>query len=124
MKNIFDIAIIGAGLNGICIAENLDKKKFRICLIETGGVDNLSNLHNYIIKGHPEGIKTVNDYKFGGGHNVWHGLLARLDLDQIDENIWCESSEKMGEYYDQAEEYLGLSQSIKKDNEKKEKPKI
>jgi len=118
MNKIYDIAIIGAGINGICIAKNLDKNKYQICLIETGGVENLSNLHDYKITGHPEGIKTVNDYKFGGGHNVWHGLLARLSSDEIDENIWCETPEKMDQYYDQAEHYLGLDQKVKKENER------
>lgn len=115
--NLYDVVIIGAGINGICIAENLNEN-YKICIIETGNLTDPSNLSDYKITGHPEGIRTINDYKFGGGHNVWHGLLARLDYDEAGNGEWGESAENMKKYYDLAENYLGLDNEKKKNNEK------
>ena len=109
-QNYFDIIIIGAGITGIFAAETLNKKKFRICLIESGNEKKESSLFNYKAVGHPEGIRTVANYKFGGGHNVWHGLLGRLTKnDMINSKYW---PKKLINAYDFVENYLGLKKSL------------
>lgn len=113
-NTIFDIAIIGSGLCGICIADGIDTKKYKVCLIESGGYDESSNLHDYQKEGNPEGIQTISSYQFGGGHNVWHGLLAKMDASEIDENLWNINAKEFEKYNELAEKYLGLDSQLKK----------
>jgi hypothetical protein len=112
---MYDILVVGSGIVGIHIAEALVNQGLSIGLIEAGEMDGCIHDMNYIETGTPEKIKVSNAYSFGGGHNVWHGLLARMSDAEIqkDKNIWGIGLNEFNEYYDLAEEYFGLSISDK-----------
>ncbi len=110
---MFDITIIGAGITGIFLAESFKGKNLKICLLEVGDINNCNYNMNYQHIGSHEGIKVVSNYNFGGGHNVWHGLLGRLENEEIDEREWGVSPEEFSRNYDIAESYFGLNSKNK-----------
>jgi hypothetical protein len=114
---MYDVTIIGAGIVGTYIAKELGTKtNLKICLIEAGNLNYSNNNLNYHESGKKEFIKITNSYKFGGGHNVWHGLLARLNDQEIenDLNLWNIDRQDFNKYFDNAEKYFGLNKRSKK----------
>jgi len=112
-----DIVVVGAGIVGLHIVEALSSQGLNIGLIEAGEISGCKNDMNYIETDKLEKIRVVNSYGFGGGHNVWHGLLARQNDSEIEQNEdkWNISLKKFKEYYDSAEQYFGLSQNEKEE---------
>jgi UDP-galactopyranose mutase len=110
---MYDILIVGSGIIGTFIAEKLMTQDLRIGLIEAGNMEGCLYDMKYVETGQKEKIKIVNAYQFGGGHNVWHGLLARQSNSEIEESekFWGLTKEEFSNYYDSAEEYLGLKPS-------------
>ena len=78
-----DVCIVGAGAAGITIARELIGKPFRICLIESGGLEpdqETQSLYQGEIVGFPYyPLDLIRTRYFGGTTNYWAGVCRPLD---------------------------------------------
>jgi choline dehydrogenase-like flavoprotein len=115
-----DIAIIGAGMAGICLAREFADSSLSICVLESGGEkpDKLTNSLNSgiaTVYGPDGSEKSIDHYLhesreryFGGTGNAWGGKCAYFDKHDFAERSWINHSgwpisfEDMGPFYDRA----------------------
>ena len=113
-----DICIMGAGAAGITIARELLDKPFKVCLLESGGVDfeeeiqQLAAGHNV---GHRYPDPTASRLRMlGGSTNHWEGNCSPLDAIDFERRPWVEHSgwpfgrDTLDPYYEQAQRYCQL----------------
>ena len=78
-----DVCIVGAGAAGITIARELTGKPFRVCLIESGGLESdldTQSLYQGEIVGFPYyPLDLIRLRYFGGTTNHWAGACRPLD---------------------------------------------
>ena len=104
----YDFCIIGAGISGIIMADQLSNK-FNIAIIESGDFSlnsKAQELNELIVSGYPirENYQSrVRQY--GGACNLWPGrslILNDIDLQQrdwVDGSGWTISSDELNQYY-------------------------
>lgn len=113
-----DICVIGAGAAGISIAREFVGSGFRVCLVESGGLeyeDGTQRLYEGESIGLPQyGISIGRLRFFGGTTNHWGGRCARLDELDFAERPWVPDSGwpidrgTLAPYYRRARELCGL----------------
>ena len=107
-----DVCIVGAGAAGITIARELIGKPFRICLIESGGLEpdqETQSLYQGEIVGFPYyPLDLIRLRYFGGTTNHWAGACRPLDeIDfvarpEIPHSGWPFNKSQLDSYYQRA----------------------
>ena len=91
-----DLAIIGAGAAGITLARALAGAPFRICLIESGGLEpeeDIQALAGGESVGVPYGpLEATRLRQFGGSTGHWGGWCRPLDALDFERRDWVEQS--------------------------------
>ncbi len=91
-----EICIIGAGAAGITIARELRDKPYRICLLESGGLDfdaDTQSLYQGKNVGLPyENLDTARLRYFGGTTNHWGGHCRPLQPIDFEKRSWVPHS--------------------------------
>lgn len=113
-----DICIIGAGAAGISIAREFVRTRFRICLVESGGLDyedDTQRLYEGENIGLTQyGMNTGRLRFFGGTTNHWGGRCTPLDELDFAERPWVPNSGwpidggALDPYYHRARDLCGL----------------
>ena len=108
----YDVCIIGAGPAGITLALAFDKTRFRVCLLEAGGMQPsvLDDEHPYqgINIGRPYDMARTRLRFFGGTSNHWGGWCRPLDdidfmaRDYIPLSGWPIRRQNLLPYYENA----------------------
>ena len=108
----YDVCIIGAGPAGISLALAFDKTRFRVCLLEAGGMHPpvLDDEHPYqgINIGRPYDMVRTRLRFFGGTSNHWGGWCRPLDdvdfmaRDYIPLSGWPMRRQDLLPYYEKA----------------------
>lgn len=113
----FDICIIGAGAAGLSLARNLDRRAFRICLLESGRPNpsrEAQSLNDADCIGLDYDLAESRCRALGGTLHTWQGTIAPLDpidfeaRDWISHSGWPLSTEVMRAAYDDAYSVLGV----------------
>ncbi|HMJ13184.1 MAG TPA: NAD(P)-binding protein, partial [Polyangiaceae bacterium] len=92
-----DICVIGSGAAGITLAQQLDRSKLRVLVLEAGGLeqDPATEAECFEIDhlGTPYGnpIATRGRW-FGGSTNLWFGRIAMLDPIDLETRPWLKHS--------------------------------
>jgi len=121
-----DIAIIGAGMAGICLARELAHTDLSVCVLESGGekpdavTDSLNN-GTATVYGPDGGNKSIDDYLhesraryYGGTGNEWGGKCAYFDVHDFSARAWIPYSgwpftyDCIEPYYDRACQLLRI----------------
>ncbi len=120
-----DICIIGAGAAGITLARSLLNTGFKVCLLETGGLD-----HDTRINDLGSGENLGHEYYdivdsrlrfFGGTTNIWGGRCVPMDPEDFEAKSWVPHSgwpigyADLEEHYRFAHEQLELGPPISKE---------
>ncbi|MGW8227268.1 MAG: GMC oxidoreductase [Gammaproteobacteria bacterium] len=115
-----DICVIGAGAVGITLAREWIGKKFRVCLLESGGLDFDLDTQQLAST-----VNTGRDYPFlpgsrlryfGGSTNHWGGHCLPIReyvferRDWIPYSGWPFSRKDLDPYYQRAHEIIGLGE--------------
>lgn len=91
-----DLCIIGAGPAGIAIARELAGTRFRVCLLESGGLTadrETQDLYRGRLVGHPYfRLDDCRVRRFGGGTNRWGGWVRPMDAIDFEERPWVPNS--------------------------------
>ena len=92
----YDICIIGAGAAGITLAREFIGQEFRVCLLESGGLE-FDAATQSLYKGKNTGpVKIELDEErmryFGGTTNLWGGCCRPLDEEDFEERDWVPNS--------------------------------
>ena len=113
-----EICIIGAGIAGITLARELRNQPYRICLLESGGLEadeRTQSLYEGRISGQPMKALTESRLRyFGGSGNHWTGLCRPLDADDFKTRPWIPYSgwpityAELDPYYARAHQALRL----------------
>jgi choline dehydrogenase-like flavoprotein len=114
-----DICIVGAGAAGITVARNLLHTGREILLLESGGKDHESQMHE-LAEGESVGFPyyplTESRLRFFGGTTaVWGGRSAQLDEIDFQTRSWVEHSgwpfekDQLRTYYRDAQKSLDLT---------------
>ena len=116
-----EVCIIGAGPAGLTLAQEFLGKDFRVCLLETGGLepdDEIQSLSSGEVVGDYTGLEVSRRRQVGGMSNEWTIELSEIErgvrytpLDEIDfeqrDGIpysgWCLSRETLEPYYQRAQ---------------------
>ena len=108
-----DVCIVGAGAAGITIARELAGKPFRICLIESGGLEpdqETQSLYQGEIVGFPYyPLDLIRLRYFGGTTNHWAGACRPLDeIDfearpEVPHSGWPFNKSQLDPYYQRAQ---------------------
>jgi choline dehydrogenase-like flavoprotein len=113
-----EVCIIGAGVAGITLARELRNESYRVCLLESGGLnadEQTQSLYDGRISGQP--IKALTESRlryFGGSGNHWAGLCRPLDVDDFEARPWIPFSgwpithAEIDPYYSRAHDALRL----------------
>ncbi len=115
-----DIAVIGGGMAGICIARELRDAEMSVCIFESGGEEQDAET-NELSKGsaniHSETgkVRVIDDYVhesrrryLGGTGNAWGGKCAEFEMFDFAERNWIAGSgwpidfSTIRPYYDRA----------------------
>ena len=93
LKNKFDIIIIGAGLSGLYLANELKNTQKKILIIDRGNEDKNYNVENRIKNIGINHLSSQNQNNFVlGGHSVnWGGQLAEFERIDFEKNFWGSS---------------------------------
>jgi choline dehydrogenase-like flavoprotein len=87
-----DVCIVGAGAAGITLAREFIGQPFRVCLLESGGLEfdeDTQSLYRGQIIGHPYvPLDMVRLRYFGGTTNVWEGWCRPLDEIDFETRDW------------------------------------
>ena len=117
----YDIAIIGAGAAGITIAEELNNKKIRVGLIESGDFE--FDTETYALNsgqsiGNNYNVQSTRQRFFGGTTNHWGGWCSPMDSYDFEKKSWVALSgwpityNDLLPYYKRAQPYLDLTDFI------------
>jgi len=118
LDNKPSICIVGSGPGGAISAIELARSGlFRVILVDLDKItdasedsDNISKLLSTINTGYPFGQEVTRGFGFGGGSQLWHGVLTKLD-DQdwslLDSILNKPLSEEIKIYYTKLEKYFG-----------------
>lgn len=91
-----DLCLIGAGAAGIAIAREFLGSKFKVCLVESGGLDldpTTQKLNETEDSGLPRKPHTETRQRiFGGATNHWTGLCGLLSDHDFDPHPWIPDS--------------------------------
>lgn len=91
----FDLCVIGAGPAGITITNELRGSGLKICLVESGGLQEESSTHALFdgeSVGHPMSLELGRHRVFGGAATRWGGRSAMLDPIDLQRRDWVENS--------------------------------
>ncbi len=113
-----DVCVVGAGAAGIAIALRLDKAPFRVCLIESGGLE-FDQAVQSLYEGESVGRETASPMGcrlryFGGTTNHWQGWCAPFEAndfevrDWVPHSGWPISKKDLDPYYAAAQQILEL----------------
>lgn len=113
-----DLCIVGGGVAGIAIARELAGQGFRICLLESGGVDPEPETQA-LYRGENVGIPNFPLHGsrlryLGGSSNHWEGWcgpLAEIDFEErpwIARSGWPFTRAELAPWYARANDWLGL----------------
>lgn len=121
-----DIAIVGGGMAGLCLAKEFANTNAKICIFESGDLEaneqvqslykgngNFVGPDNYI-RPFEEYIHNSRDRYWGGTGNSWGGKCAELEVADFEERKWIEYSGwpfshlDLQLFYDRACYYLRL----------------
>lgn len=106
-----DICIIGAGAAGITLSLKFLDQKYKVCLLESGGLDldpKTQSLYNGENIGLPYPLNETRLRYFGGTTNHWGGqcqTLAKIDFknrDWIPDSGWPFGKPELDVYYKEA----------------------
>ena len=107
-KDLFDFCIVGAGIAGLILADQLCDR-FNIAIIESGDFnvnDKAQELNETILSGHPVRNHLQNRIRqYGGSCNVWAGrslVLNNIDFrfrPWVDNSGWPFSEGELQQYY-------------------------
>ncbi|MEL7175340.1 MAG: FAD-dependent oxidoreductase [Pseudomonadota bacterium] len=109
----FDVAVVGAGTVGLCLATALRRKGVSVIVLEAGGAsaNTTSNVDTAVSAGHPhEGTDLGRASGLGGTSALWAGQLVEfdpLDLRRHD-RPWPINYEILQPWYNEAYAFLGL----------------
>jgi choline dehydrogenase-like flavoprotein len=113
----YDFCIIGAGIAGLILADQLSHK-FNIAIVESGGFSinkKSQELNDLIVSGYP--IRKYHQSRirqYGGTCNIWAGrslILNSIDLQHrewIENSGWPISQSELHKYYDLLPKEYGL----------------
>ncbi len=91
-----EVCIVGAGAVGITLARELAGYRFRVCLLESGGLEfdrETQELNKGEVVGQPYFPLEVTRMRyFGGTTNVWSGVCEPLDAIDFEERGWIPHS--------------------------------
>jgi choline dehydrogenase-like flavoprotein len=90
-----DICVVGAGASGIAIANELRGSGLRVCLAESGGLQeepDTQALYRGENAGHPMALDEGRFRVFGGSTTRWGGRSATLDPIDFEERPWVKQS--------------------------------
>ena len=114
----FDFCIIGAGIAGIILADQLSRE-FKIVLVESGDFhfdDKLQKLNELSISGLPiRENKLSRVRQFGGACNLWAGRCLKLDSIDFERRDWIANSgwpiqhEDISKHYQKLNEEYGMA---------------
>ncbi len=110
-----DYCIIGSGIGASTLAYRLADQKKRFIIIEAGGINSTDRLVlPYENTGREFGLRRTHEHRIGGTSNLWHGVLAPLDLEDFQSHPWIPHSgwpidyQDLYPYYQLASKLLGL----------------
>jgi choline dehydrogenase-like flavoprotein len=113
-----DICIVGAGAAGITLALELEKSRFRVTLLESGGVEALEDadqLNDLEIAGHPLNVKApIRRRALGGTTIATYGRSVLLDPIEFESRPWVSPKgwpielNQLRRWYPQAADILAL----------------
>ncbi len=86
-----DVCIIGAGAAGITLAKEFTTQSFRVCLLESGGLEpdkKTQSLYEGENVGLKYSIKNTRFRFFGGSTNYWTGMCSPLDENTFEYRPW------------------------------------
>jgi hypothetical protein len=118
LDNKPSVCIVGSGPGGAIAAIELARSGlFRVIVVDLDKITdisedsrNISKLLSAINTGYPFGQEITRGFGFGGGSQLWHGVLTKLD-DQdwslLDSRVNKPLSEEVKIYYDKLEKYFG-----------------
>jgi choline dehydrogenase-like flavoprotein len=91
-----DVCIVGAGAAGITLARELSRAPFRVCLVESGGLQ-FDPQTQALYRGESVGIPyhpldTSRLRYFGGTTNAWAGVCRPLDEIDFESRSWIADS--------------------------------
>ena len=91
-----DICIIGAGAAGLTLAREFSGQEFRVCLLESGGLE-FDAATQSLYQGKNAGplqieLDTERIRYFGGTTNLWGGYCRPLDEEDFEERDWVPNS--------------------------------
>jgi len=113
-----DVCIVGAGAAGLTLASELNGSGFRVCLVESGGLEIdgetqlLSEVENVGLPRLEAMSRRLRTY--GGTTLMWAGKCGRLDpmdfevRDWVPNSGWPISRQDLDPYYDRAEPVLDI----------------
>ena len=109
----FDVAVVGAGTVGLCLAAALRHEGVSVIVLEAGGTsaNTASNRDTAVSVGRPhEGTDIGRAAGLGGTSALWAGQLVEFDpLDLRRRNCsWPITYETLSRWYDEAYKVLGL----------------
>lgn len=115
-----DVAVIGAGPAGLCIADALARAGHEVLLIESGGegIDlKRDQCFAAEIAGEPMDAETVRVRTFGGATALWTGRCGLLDPEDfaphpfIANSGWPIAPDALDRFVEQAAQIIGLNAS-------------
>lgn len=115
-----DICIVGAGVAGIVLANELIKTNKKIIILEAGGQQYDANIQqDYKAQSYPEFFPNPMDSRLrmlGGSCNIWENSTERLDEIDFEKRAWISDSgwpipfSDVNQYYQIAEKYCTVGE--------------
>lgn len=112
ISNNFDIIIIGAGLSGLFLANELKSIQKKILIIDRGDENKNINIENRIRNIGINHLSSQNQNNFVlGGHSVnWGGQLAEFERIDFAKNFWGLSYSTIRDLYNKIYEELKITE--------------